>query len=528
MTDRSWLLSLLPALLFVSETAQRPDGRELPGALTLGPGGRLRFEAKEKTLSAADLALVRFDGPAPAPWRSAGGVLVGLQDGQQLSGRLLGLDKETLTLRTAWADRLTLPRAAVAFVRQPPGWLTVVEEDFLEGSKLWKVVGKPLVTDGVALLKRSGQELTFEPPTALEAGRVGVNFQERDSSGARWLLEAHFRSGVLRVIVTDGGDAYRVEAEGFDGVASPMKRSTGPHRLIVQFSPRSLRVLCDDAVLWHTREQTAGPLRRIVLTCKAVEKETPRGGVAWSEFELARVVDEPPRPAGEWRQDELWLAEGDQLFGAIVTADRSGIEIAGRFGKRTLPWSLVRGCYLRRAATPLRTTTGAHVRLTLRGGLDADEVLDGVLTALDKKRLTLRHALLGEVILERGWVRRLQPLLHGARIELDNGVHHFGDATRTPPGWPKAEGESWRGSVRLDVAPAEARLTLRLEHPPGGRDGKLEATINGRRVGFLEPEGGRWSVTLPRGALRAGENTIELKRAAGSMGLSGIALEVQE
>jgi hypothetical protein len=548
MTDRHWPvggallgLPLLAAALFAGETARRPDGRELPGAVTLGPGGRLRFEPRDKgdVLAAGDLALVRFDGPDPGPWRAAGGLRLTLHDGQRLTGRLLGLDGETLTLRTAWADRLMLPRSVVAAVVQPTGWLALTEGDFQEGLKGWKAAGKPTVSEGAALLKEAGQELSLEAPAGLEAGRVGVNFQERDgAAGARWLLEAHFQNGdrdrVLRVTVAGPGDAYTVDADGLDGVARSVRRGPVWRRLTVQFTPRSLRVACDDALLWFAEEQgPGGPLRRVVLTCQAVDKAKPSGAVAWSEFGMARAVDEPPHPPGDLTQDEVWLGGGDQLFGQVVNADRRGVVVEGRFGKRSLPWAEVRGCFLKRTSPPSHTTTGAHVRLSFRSGLPADDdVLDGVLTALDDKRLSLRHPLLGDLTLERGRVRQLRPLFHGRRVELDNGFHHLGDAERPPPGWPKAEGASWRGAVRLDAPPANARLTVRLLTPPGrrGNDARTEVVVNGKSVGHLEAEAaaGRWTAALPRGALKAGDNVIELKRSAGSAGLTGVALELPE
>jgi hypothetical protein len=535
----------LPSPLWADETARRPDGRELPGAVTLAPGGRLRFEPKGKgdPLTGGDLALIHFDGADPGPWRIAGGLRVVLLDGQRLTGRLLGLDDEALTLRTAWAEKLTLSRAAVAAVVQPPGWLTVAEDDFQESRKGWKAVGKPVVGDGAAVLKEPGQELTFEPPALLRAGRVGVNFQERDApAGARWLLEAHFQGGdrerVVRVTVA-GGDGYSVDADGLDGTARTVARSAGPHRLTVQFTPRSLRVASDDVLLWYAEQGPGGSLRSVSLVCRAVDRGKPSGAVAWSEFGLARAVEDSPRPPGDLAQDEVWLTAGDQLFGDVRRADHRGVELEGRFGKRLLPWAEVRGCFLRRSAPPPQTATGEQVRLSFRSGLAADDdVLEGVLTGLDDRRLSLRHPLLGDLTLERGRVRRLWPLFHGRRLELDNGFHVLG-GDRAPAGWPKSEGERWRGAAKLDAAPAEARLTVRLLNPPGGRgDGaKTEVIVNGRSVGWLEAEadGGFWTAALPRGVLHRGDNGIDLKRTPGRdggplgcVGVAAVALELSE
>jgi hypothetical protein len=42
-------------------------------------------------------------------------------------------------------------------------------------------------------------------------------------------------------------------------------------------------------------------------------------------------------------------------------------------------------------------------------------MLEGVVTALDERRLTLRHALLGKLTFERGQVRELRPRAAGPK-----------------------------------------------------------------------------------------------------------------
>ena len=95
---------------------------------------------------------------------------------------------------------------------------------------------------------------------------------------------------------------------------------------------------------------------------------------------------------------------------------RHGVEIEGRFGKRTFPWADVRGCYFRRAAVNVKPAEGPRVRLGLRSGLAADaDVLEGVLTHLDAEKLTLEHPLLGKLTIDRGRVRQLRPVRASAK-----------------------------------------------------------------------------------------------------------------
>jgi hypothetical protein len=320
----------------------------------------------------------------------------------------------------------------VAALTALPGWRCLFEDNFAGGLKAWAVSGKPSAAAGSVVLNEPGQALAYAPAAPLTAGRVGVNFREAEPAGRyRWYLEAQFdgEKGPRKVRVTVTGPAgrYEVEAAGLTGTAQPLARAPGWHRLVVQFTPGSLRVTCDDAVLWYSlKEGPGGALCRVVLGCEEAGK--PGGVVAWAAFALERQERTTSHPPGDAGQDEVWLDGDEQLFGRIVKADRRGVQIEGRFGGRTFPWADVRGCYFRRAAVRGQDLAGAHVRLWLRSGLDPDaDVLEGVVTRLDDSRVTLRHALLGELQLDRARVVQVQPLSHRRRVEQDPTFPHTGE-----------------------------------------------------------------------------------------------------
>jgi hypothetical protein len=410
----------LSAPLLAAEEGWRPDGRRVRGSLAL-EAGRLRFTpAGGAALSAADLTRVCFAEATPPPFRVAGVRRVRLHDGQQITGQFLELNKDALSLRPAWAPRVQLPRSAVAALTVLPGWRVVAEDDFGDGPRAFTLTGGPAVAGHQVVLKAPGQGLSFTPATPIEAGRVGVNFQDQERpAGARWALEALFGAGEhqRRLIVTVAGtsDPYKIDSGGLKGVSRDVARSTGWHRLVVQFSPRSLRVTCDDDVLWYTLDEgPGGALRQVRLDCRKPDADAPapQGAVAWAEFSLERAADESPSPPADTKQDTLRLADGDDLFGQILRADRRAVQIEGRFGKRSLPWAALQGCYFRRAAAvPPRPAEGETVRLLIRSGLDPEaDVLEGVVTGLDDRRLTLRHALLGELQIDRARLWELRPL----------------------------------------------------------------------------------------------------------------------
>ncbi len=417
-------LSPLAALAPAAEEARLPDGRRLAGSLTL-QAGRLSFTPASggAALPIADGASVQFNAPRAAPFRAGFARRVTLRDGERFTGELLGLNGEGLSLRTAWAGKLTLPRAAVASLTWLPGWRPLLEDDFAGGLKAWSVAGKLEVGPEGVTLTAPGQALAYALRAPLAAGRVGVNFQEKGApAGARWAMEARFDGAGgpsrVRVTVAGAGGAIAVEARGGAVPARRLARSPGWHRLVVGFTPTSLRVTCDDDVLWYDLKRgPGGKLRQLALLCIEPEGAAPcRGSVAWSACTVEQAVDVSPRPPGDDKQDELWLASDDQLFGRVLGAGRRGVEIEGRFGKRTFPWADVQGCYFRRAAVSAKPAEGPRVRLELYSGLaSGPDVLEGVLTALTAGGLTLEHAVLGKLTIDRGRVRRLRPAGGGSK-----------------------------------------------------------------------------------------------------------------
>jgi hypothetical protein len=376
------MVCLLPPLR-ASEQAWCRDGRHLRGTLALDKG-RLHFRPTEgEAVPLADLSRIRFAERTPSPFRAGGGRRVRLRDGQRITGQILGVDANKLTMRTAWAARVELPREAVASIDPLPGWRTVAEEDFRAGAK----------------------ELTHTLTKPLPAGRFGVNFQEPGT--VELLFQQGERSRRVRVTIAENGENYAVDTGDLAGAARTVARTPGWHRLIVRFTKRSLRITCDEEVLWHNLEQgPAGSLKQVTIHCHGTG-----GAAAWTEFCLERAVAEHPGLPVESEQDEVRLASDDQLFGRILQADRRSIRIEGRFGKRALPWTAVAGCTFRRTAAPPKANEGVNVCLFVRSGLcPASDVLEGVVTALDERHLTLRHALFGELKFERGRVRELRPL----------------------------------------------------------------------------------------------------------------------
>ncbi|HZT79761.1 MAG TPA: hypothetical protein VFA26_06055 [Gemmataceae bacterium] len=533
------------------EEALTPAGHRLGGRLELDGDGRVRFLPKTgQPLPLAELHSVRFPPAQLPPPRTGVFHRVLLDDGQQVTGELLGLDGEGLRLRTAWADRLTLPRQAVRGVVQPNGLVVVVDEGFEAEPKGWNLTGSPAIstrqrTSGKRSLRldAAGQRAEYRLPTAVAEGRLCVNLHlPEKGSGLSWLVEAEFAGpgGPRTVKVQAAGDGWKVEAPLPAEETATVPPRPGWQRLSLRFGPSLVLVGVDGKLLWSGgKGGPGGPLRAVRLSCGG----TADGGAATGEAHLddliiARRVDEPPRRTPDPTQDEVWLLDGDQAFGNVPCADRHGIDLETPAGKRRLRWADARGLFLRAAARPCRTTEGQHVRIWFSSGAGGEpDRLDGVLRSLDDRHLTLDHADLGAVKLDRARLMRLSGDLFGKRIGLANGLIHLGEKGRKSPGLPPADGPELRRTFRLGAVPKAARLVVAVARFDGAR---AEVVVNDRMAGRLEKhldrvdgEPRRVVIPLPAGSLRAGANAVVIRQAQPARGergrgcaVAGLALEI--
>ena len=361
-------------------------GEAVRGTLVLN-GGRLELRGDDGKARATgeDLGLITLN-PKGKTFRDGPAHVVALSKDERLTGVLVGMEKEAVVLRTAWAERVAVRRAMMVSLTHLPGWRTVIREDF---------GGKP------ARPTKAGQAVEVPVGAKLDAGRVAVLFQEGErATGSRWAIETVFATHTVRV--TLGGDALRVDAGGLRGTEYLIKRSGERRKLTLAFAPGSLRIACDDEALWHSPDAGPGALLRVRLICVALDPKEA-GTLTMSAVFVEAVEPTRRRPAGDPKRDELWLASGDQLFGDVRRVDPEGVEIVGRFGSRSYAWKELRGWFPRRSEVVAgRVPKGVEVRLEIHSGMRAEpDALVGVLTALDDKKATLHHPLLGEVVIPR-------------------------------------------------------------------------------------------------------------------------------
>jgi hypothetical protein len=428
------VLAVLLFILFVAavgaDEAVLRNGRRLAGKLQLDADGRLRFVSKESMsdVPIGEIHDIRF--PDAVVHVALWGAPVRLEFGMSewITGELVELTEKSATVRTFWSEKASLPRVELRAVTQPTGWLTFFHEDFEAEKCRLRLTNSPKLdaaehTSGSRSLRldAAGQSAEYVLAQPLEAGRFGVNFREVDKTASgRWYVEADFgHKNLVRVEI--GGEAeYAVQTEIPAAESRQQSRSPGWHRLSIRFRRAHLLIGIDNKLLFESAEaRHSKGLRAVRLGSKADPKnDTMHGAVCFDDFSIARPVEELRDLRGDPSQDECRLAEGDQLFGRITHADGRTVELQGGFGKRKIPWTMLRGVFLKKAdAADPKTGDGVHVRLWLDSGYpDADE-LRGVLLKLDADKLVLRHAVFGDLTLDRTRLRKLRPLLPGKRIE---------------------------------------------------------------------------------------------------------------
>lgn len=416
------MLRVLPLLLLApvlcGDTAVRDGGMQLSGRLSLSKTGQLHF-TPDAGRTPDDIVEYRLTARAPL-FSAASARLLTLSTGEKLTGVLLGMEKDKLVFRTAWKERLEIPRDSIRSLTHLPGWQTVFSDDFTGKLVAWTVKGSP-TSESSVLLKKPGQSLTHKLARPIAEGRIGVNFLDaQQARGARWIIEATFarKDGDRTVRVTIAGPANRIESDtGIKGTAREVARTKTLRRLLIDWSHGSLRLSVDDQVLWFTLDEgPGGSLKEVRLACVDLEKAaTPAGAVAFSAFAIEKTVAEQPHPPGDTAQDELWLADGDQLFGQVIRVDAKGVEIKGRFGTRRYAWTELRGWFARQTRKPVQPKAPV-VRVGLHGGLrrEQDELI-GTLTALDAKEVKVNHPILGALTLPRERVAWLRPVAKATR-----------------------------------------------------------------------------------------------------------------
>jgi hypothetical protein len=576
--SRNWILCglvtlvLLPAGLPAGQRAFLPNGRALKGAISGTTATRIVFAASDAAaaLPLDGVSRVIFDSPPRLVSTGGSPRLVVLQGGESFVAAIEGLDAKTLGVSFR-GNSATLSRVALAAVRQPPHERVVAFEDFESQPTLFEINrGTLLLSDtraqggGTSLkMKSAGNQISHTLHEPLDAGRVELAFYDTLAVGheSTWSAEFHFAGpqgnpdDASTVRVTCGWQTGQFEvASDWTGLAveAPPRRS-GWCVLTALFDAERVLLAIDQHLL------ARGPalkrhLRKIELKTDVVAPDSaarnvgrpplsPSGEPAvWLDnLLITRAFDGArPPPVNTQPHDLLWLADGDELFVDVASANARHIRIEGPSGATSIDWKHIHAIeFAHRERPKAQAVTGvvATIELAPRlGGAPLEtEQLEGAITAADEQNLTVEHPWLGSLRLPCDHLSRVLPRFAGTLRLIDPRRHHLGNEIRDDFRQPLAEGPRYK--VRFSLSePPRGRLAMSLDAadlepagPHAPRDGRFrdelaagflrtEVFLNSRRVDDLNrhidlratphnPQ--RLSLPLTPEHFKSGENTLE-------------------
>jgi hypothetical protein len=387
--SRPILVFVLCAAFAAADEAVESDGRKHRGRLTQDKDGWFFQADRGKRILLAQFSHVRFESkPAPLPKAPLIQTLW-LPNKQRVSGALVGMDDKHVNFTTSWGKAVALERGHVVGISQDG--LPIIRDGFETDLKAWRLEGNPALSQKQAffgksslLLDQPGQSATREWP-ALRDGAVRLYFQHAAEPGLRWTFTIAGETGPA-VVVDSAGYASANIQKAF----GTLPAAAGWHWLSFEVADGRLRIYVDDRCLGETK---VGEIKGLRMACTGMGK-----GELWiDELLVTRRLPKLPRPQlGE--QDLAWLEHGEELFGRIVAADAAGAVLDAKFGKRTLPWSQLRGIFFASPKEPASTEPEVTFRPGPGFSLDCLRVK---LVRWDDETLVVDHDRLGPIRIER-------------------------------------------------------------------------------------------------------------------------------
>jgi hypothetical protein len=492
---------------------------------------------------------------------------------------MVRLDAQHLTLDAGPGfGPVKIPRATVLKITQRPGEAVVLDEPFDDSAKAsWtkrgdvsQIRGADPRHPGVLAFGAGGGSIELKPPAPFAAGRLELSFHDDGAihPGLRFQVELEFEGGVDPDRTITATLAWESETLA---VASPkgptlavqrLIRAPGWRRLSVTFDSEHTSLAIDDAELAHGGSPR-GPLAAIrVRTARAADAKAavPELAATIDDLRLVQRFRPSSRVEIDTTQDDMLFSSGDQVFGTLVGADseRVILELEGR--RLSFPWRQIARLALRRVPLGAGPLSGDWVRVEwlapgAAGPSPETDQLEGVLLAVDSDSVRIRCPLLGELVLPRAAIRRLEWLSRGQRALFDHGPHHLGDreVLDLEPPYPESEPVE----VRFDWEPPKSELgqpqlaidVVQVEGVEGSlafsaqiQKGELttQLFLNDRSLGDLNQHVHvknesplRVRVPIPPDCLKTGENVLRFEqkgakddpRRRDNLGILSIAIE---
>jgi hypothetical protein len=460
------------------------------------------------------------------------------------------------------AELRSIPRAALARLRQPAGERSLVYEDFeirptlLDGARLSSTQHR---SGRQSLMRRPGDaDSSFAIDRDVPTGRIELSFYDTGviEPVQQWFVETELRTGdqssTVRFCPGWNVPEYRCAASGAGGLAAqPVTRSKGWHRFTLLFDPRRVVALVDDRVVGAGAGLGAPALirfRNAAVASSGKEqagdaKDANEGMTATGWIDDLHIFEHAPSlapPSNTQPNDLLWLATGDELFGELPTIDAREVILAGKAGRRKFPWSMLNGIVFAASDVPAgRPVDGWIATIELASILGAEagpnDRLVAALQQVTDSELVAAHPYLGTIRIPLREIERIVPQYSGSLRLIDPAHHHLGNEIREDFVAKLAEGSRLQRSFALDALPKQgifvSLMATDLEPASSPEERfrqqlaagplRTELFVNGRRVTDLnqliswrsKPENPqRLRIALPLGLLKKGNNVLRIEQ----------------
>jgi hypothetical protein len=477
-----------------ADEAVRRDGSRLKGNLVFTDRGRFEFRADNRHETIARIHAVRF-AIKPRPLASSPiWHQVRLVNGDAFLAAIQRLDATHLHVRTAWADKLALPRPAIDRIEHVPGWRPLMVDTFDGDLTAWKVVGGARLEAGRLVFDRASQSAERILKVPIAAGKVVIGFHSNRTAGRRLAAELRFsrdgKPSPVRVELVGPDESYEVISPGRAAYQHRGKRTTGARRLTVEFDHDRLSIALDELVLW-SQPVGAGELTAVQLVADGTGTES----AAVDDIVVERPVSHrQPRNWADLTADAIRSTGGDETFGGLKEAGPFGVTIEVKGRRSTHPWPDLAECTFRRSAVKELTTTGEHVRARIRSAMGILDVVSGSVTKFDADALVLSHPLLGELSVQRRLLDELELSFYGRMVPIDTVPRHLGVRPAFGYAVPKPQGTRFATTVAVARATGGYVVVDAARIQEAGPS--VEINVNGESVGFLNRQADRAEATV--------------------------------
>ncbi len=464
------------------------------------------------------LAKIKFPMGSPMMQNNSPARVFHLRAGGQISGELIQLTQQEITLKVRGHTR-TLPIGAIQSIAPLTGEQQILFEDFENQtlSPRWRTSKKPVYShhENQTLFHiPPGESASYRFHNPLMKWRLSAGYFDPKSDGqqAQNGIELQFagenETRTLTISLASKTDESQISPPAeFRLIAQPLKRASGENRVTVLCDGTRFQVFLGSQ-LWGYGQPPKIPLFAIRLFSEPLgeSESSPKSesGFGWDDLQFCDRVDPKtvrPTHRGE-NQSQAVLRSGDVIFGRIETINSQIITVKGEFGEVVLPWTRVGLLQMANQPTPTQTDaesnrllSGWQVDVKFQRYVDHPQHpadwMSATLLAIEKMAITLEHPWLGVFTIPKEEVDWMKPRFYGGSKVLTAETVHLGNRVEATFQSPQPMGTTWQGEFLLKEVPhGTAFLSIGASElePAGKRTPLGSRFLLELRNGFLGTE----------------------------------------